>query len=272
MAPVFHLNNWFYVWSGKLMRISLIVVVGCLLVGCFYFGKDDYEDILQRPSSQWSSRDRLTIIAAVSQSNLMNKTANIWVVAIPYYPSVITAINRSLQAQNRWDETEFERSIAMTLVDDSASSLICEHTKLLDDKGIYHKDILEIDSLLFFVSLTNKTWPCAVPLVEIQTGPQPNQRKFAPIFLQSDMPCLTPAISNIGANIYLVNDQNLRLHPKWIWGRRHETLTSKESLLMMFQFRSGSYHFLKNTKETMKLVVSGFDMEINFSFPISRIR
>ena len=254
------------------MRMFLGGMFACFLAGCFYFGADDYEDVLHRPSSQWSSRDRLTIIAAVSQSNLMDKTANIGVVVIPYYPSVITSINRSLQDQKGWDENEFERSIAMTLVDDTASSLIREHTKLLDDKGIYHKDILEIDSLMFFVSLTNKTWPCAVPLVEVQTGPLPGQRQLVPLFRQNDMPCLTPTISNIENNIYLVNDQNFQLHPTWIWGRRHETLTSEETLLMMFYFRSGSYHFFKKTKETMRMVIEGFDTKIQFSFPISRMR
>jgi len=254
------------------MRICSILILAVAAAGCFYVMKDDYDEVLERPSSQWSSRERLTIIAAVSQSNLWDKGTNVGVVVIPYYPSVITAINRSMQATKGWDEDELQRSIALTVSDDTMSSLFQNHANLLNEKGNYHRDILELDSLMFFVTLTNRSWPCAVPLVEVQMSKDATVRKMVPMFLQSDMPCPSYDISTLAEHVYLLNDQNLKLHPRWIWGRKHESLTSQETLLLMFKFRSGEYHFFRKTKGSMKMVVEGFDRSVYLDFPLARIR
>jgi len=255
------------------MRICSPLILALAVAGCFYVMKDDYDEILERPSSQWSSRERLTVIAAVAQSNLWDKETNVGVVVIPYYPSVITAINRSMQATKGWDEDELQRSIALTVSDDTLSSLFQNHANLLNENGIYHKDVLELDSLMFLVTLTNRSWPCAVPMVEVQmSATDPTVRKMVPLFLQSDMPCPTYDLSKLSEYIYLMNDQGLKVHPRWIWGRRHESLTSQETLLLMFQLRLGEYHFFKKTKGSMKMVVEGFDRSVNLDFPLARVR
>jgi hypothetical protein len=233
--------------------------------------KDDYDLILEKPSSQWTSRERLTVIAAVSQSNLWDKETNVGVVVIPYYPAVITAINRSMQATKGWDEDELQKSIALTVSDDTLSSLYQNHASLLNENGIYHKNILELDSLMFFMTLTNRSWPCAVPLIEVQ-GPTPTDRKMVPLYPQSDMPCPQYDLTKLAEHVYLMNDQNLKVHPTWIWGRRHENLTSQETLLLMFRLRAGEYHFFKKTSGSMRMVVEGFDREVYLDFPLARAR
>ena len=126
----------------SILRSWTLLILGWIAAGCFYVITDDYNDILERPSSQWTSRERLTVIASVAQSNLSDRETNVGIVVIPYYPSVITAINRSMQATKGWDEDELQRSIALTVSDDTMSSLFQNHANLLNEKGNYHKDIL----------------------------------------------------------------------------------------------------------------------------------
>ena len=255
------------------MKHFVTLTFAIISAGCYYIGADNYDDIVNRPSAEWTSRERMTVIAAVAQSNMQDKEVNIVVSVIPYYPSVITAINRSVQAQKKLTEEEYRFNIASELINDTLADAVRDNTKLLDEKGDFHKDLLELDSLMFYVSLTNKAWPCADPLIENQVGPRPGEKKMVPLFTHpGDVPCPTPNISNLADNIYLANDQDLHLHPKWIWGRRHETLTSDETLLMMFQMRSGSYHFFKHTSKNMKMVIKGFDRQIDLEFPISMVR
>ena len=44
------------------------VLAGLVLVlasaGCFYLGRDDYDEILQKPFKEWTPRDDLTVIIA----------------------------------------------------------------------------------------------------------------------------------------------------------------------------------------------------------------
>src|ERR1041385_9450824 len=98
----------------------------CLIFadGCFYLGKNQAEDILQKPSSQWSSRDCLTVILSSMQNNLYDQgSPNIKLIATPYTPAVIAAINRMSQTREHWSDDETQRPNDQPLVLLAASLL-----------------------------------------------------------------------------------------------------------------------------------------------------
>ena len=96
---------------------KVVIVWMCLLSGCYYFGQDQYDDILKRPSSEWSKLECRTIIAAAMQSNLFDQNSNVRVFVTPYYPSVITAINRRKQKSDDWSEEQFHENMDQLLKD-----------------------------------------------------------------------------------------------------------------------------------------------------------
>ena len=69
---------------GRSLIIGIVsVIIVSSVAGCFYFGRDDYEDVLARPSAEWSSRDCLTILTGVMQHNLFDQLTNVAVIATP---------------------------------------------------------------------------------------------------------------------------------------------------------------------------------------------
>src|SRR6266571_970897 len=77
-----------------------MIVLWCLLAsGCFYIGQNQAGDVMQRPSSQRSAEECLTVIIDAMNHNIFDQgTPDIKVIVTPFYPTVITAINRTAQA------------------------------------------------------------------------------------------------------------------------------------------------------------------------------
>ena len=220
----------------------------CLLLalahsGCYFIGMGKYEDVLQRPSSEWSDDECLTIISSVMRHNLYDYTSpNVKLMATPYYPAVITAMNRKRQLEKALSEEQFRRNTDTAMKVQVGLTMDWTSNKVLDVTGKPFQNIIQMDSLLFLITVVNKNWPR-----------------------------YTPDISRIEQSILLANDGKKFIRPIYARGRRQSQLTREESMLVMFQLRKGDHHFL-DASENMSLIVTGFEREIKLDFPLSMIR
>jgi hypothetical protein len=236
-----------------------VTAVGCaiLLSGCFYFGKDNFEDVARKSPETWDTRDCLTIILGAAQSNYADDIHNpgIKIVAIPYYPSVIAAIERHAHllgplqyapfTYNHSEET-YRRRLDSMLAIEAGVFMDWSQAKYVDAHGKYLQDPTQVDFLMLYISLSNVHWP----------GVPPDQ---------------VPDIANLENNMYLLNDRNELLRPRYVFGKQHTRLTTEEMLHVTFILKNDSSHFLANSR-TMRLVIEGFSDPLVFEFPLSRMR
>jgi hypothetical protein len=250
-----------------LPRLCLFFVL--LAGGCFYIGKDRIDDILERPSAGWSSRDGLTILMEVMANNLFDQYSPVVkVIATPYYPAVIAATNRAEQRTGHLSESDFRMNMDQQLWEDLGLYVDWRIHRLVDARGYYFKTILQVDSLTFLISISNTSWPCVSPIVVSPTG-------IFPLFSSNDFPCYTPDISHLEDNIYLVNDRDDSLKASSVWGRRLNTLKTEETVLVKFQLNGSDRHFLDGT-ESIYLLIMGFDsppipIKLKFSVAMMKI-
>ena len=244
---------------------SFICILACVLSGCAYFGRDHYDDILRRATSTWTIDDDLTVIASVMKDNLHDANSpNIKVFATPYYPCVITAVCRMSQTKKRWSENEFQQSMDAILVGQAGLYMDWESNRLVDSRGSYLRNPLQMDSLLFLITISNRSGPCNYPMLISRGGTRPLTKP-------SDWPCYIPDISDLENRIYLINDKNLFVKPRWVWGKKKNELTHEETLFAMFQIRNGDAHFLEGST-SMYLGIKGFENDIKLTFPLSMMR
>ncbi len=237
-----------------------IALIACL-PGCFYVGGDQYADILQKPSVEWSSRDDLTVLISPIAHNLFDQgSPNVKVFATPYYPSVIIAIARGRQRLSHWSETQYQSYAEGLAKDDLGMYIDWDKNAFVDSRGNYFRDPLQIDSLMFLVTIHNNGWP---PNVVYGPG------NGAMILIAAGM--YQASISNLEDNIYLVNDKAKFIRPQYVWGKRNKWLTFDETLFVMFRLRNGEHHFLEGS-ENMYLGIKGFEKDIMLTFPLSAIQ
>lgn len=243
------------------------LILCCILVGCFYVGQDRFSDIIQRPPSTWSNRDCLTVVLAAMHHNYFDQNSpNIKVMAMPYTPWVVMALNRLSQSKQRWSDTEYEHQLDAALKGISGLYLDWDVNHFVDSRGNYLRNVGQLDSLLFMVTLRNNSWPCNVPVISvpISSGGQTTY-KDAPLLSPVDYPCYIPDITDLDARIYIETDNGLTIKPRVVWGRKRNLLTLEETLLVMFPLRSGTQHLFDKTGEVY-LVLKGFDAKIRFTF------
>jgi hypothetical protein len=250
-------------FTRSMRRLPILALF--LASGCFYIGRDQYEDLLTQPSENWSSRDAITVLSSPVAHNLYDFRTNIKVMATPYYPSVILAIDRQAQRLRHWTEEEF-RANTDDLLRDDAGMYIDWHTgRFVDSRGNYLQRKEQIDSLMMLITIENKGWPCN-SMIAIST-PQGDRM----VNLLGVDQCYTPEITSLEDKIFLVNEHHRYIKPKYVWGKRHNILTLPETLFAMFQLRSGNRHFLEGSSE-MYLVIKGFETDIWLTFPLSMMR
>ncbi len=227
-----------------------------ILGGCFYFGKNDFEDIVQRSPEEWSTRDCLTVILGVMQHNFYdNESPVVKIVALPYYPSVVAAIERRahilgpLQYQPfTYAHTSemYRRRLDSALALEAGVFIDWAAGQFVDRHGNYLRNPTQLDLIMFYVSLQNTAWP------GLTSGGYPD-------------------ISHLEDSVFLENDQDELLKPRYVAGKRNSTLETEEKLIIMFPLKEQGPHFLSNSHE-MRLVVKGFEKTIVLEFPISRMR
>ncbi len=278
--------------TGVMVRLHLLLWL-LFLSGCFYIGKDTYDDVVTRSPDTWSTRDCLTIVMAATKNNFTDQSSpNIKVVATVYSPVVIMANYRRAHILGRHNRhiisteappTESLESIADSEYISSLDILMQEEAGLyydwqteryVDSRGNYLKSYTQLDSLTFFIAIENKSWPCASPTLmpeEKTIGTVKAYRPMKPLFNPADYPCYLPDISNLENEIYLVNDQNKFIRPLMVWGKRQTQLMTTENLIVKFRISKDDYHFLEHS-DHMRLVIDGFDSKIMLDFPVAVLR
>lgn len=245
----------------KVFLSAFLLASAVLPTGCFYIGQRRFEDIVKEPPADWSSRDCLTIILSAMAHNLHDNEKNVECIATPFYPSVVVALNQIQRTQHHWSDDEAQEHLDELLRGSSGLYVDWRDGRFVNAKGNYFKDQTDIDSLLVVVTLRNKTWPCAVP----------TNFKGKLLMGLSDWPCYMPPTDDIDKRIWILNGEGDTLRPKFVWGRRHEFLTTTETLFVMFQFRRGEAHFLERSTSAW-LQVAGFDTKMKFPLNVSRMR
>ncbi|MDI6767399.1 MAG: hypothetical protein QME52_11300 [Bacteroidota bacterium] len=257
-----------------MIRVAyILLIIVTLLSGCVYFSSNQYDIITSRSSTEWDYRDALTVIAASMTHNFIDNRTNIKVIATPYYPSVNLAIQRNAQLVNHWTEEEFRFNTDMLLRDNVGMYIDWETNRFVDSRGNYFRDKLQIDSLMFLITIQNKAWPCNSMVMANVRGVV---QMMVPLI--SFEQCYIPDISNLEERIFPVNEKNKFIKPKYVWGKIKNHLTMSERIFAMFHFskrdgnsQEGNYHFLHGS-EKMYLIIKGFEMDIKLTFPLSMMR
>ena len=245
---------------GRGLRRGGALILALALGSCFYIGKEQAEDVLQKPVTEWSSRDCLTVVLSSMRNNLFDqRSPNVKIIATPYSPPVIAALNRMGQMKEHWSDAEMQHHIDTALALQAGLLLDWQSNRLVDLRGNYLKSDEQLDVLQFLITLKNTSWPCAVPMVF-----------GAPLLLSSDWPCYIPRIDDLDTRIFLENDRGVSLYPKHIWGRQRNLLTMEETLIVRFDLTGGEANFFRGTSNAY-LVITGFDARIRLAFPLSAI-
>ena len=97
-------------WGRMKLRhliLSAVITTTCLSSGCFYFGKNQDQDINQKMSTKWAFPESLTVTAQPVGHNLLDFRTNIKITATPYYSSPVSIIRRNVQPITHWSGMEF---------------------------------------------------------------------------------------------------------------------------------------------------------------------
>jgi hypothetical protein len=248
-----------------------IVAAGC--AGCFYIGQETFEDIVRIPPARWSSRDCLTLILASMAHNLHDEERNLEVIATPFYPSVILAVNQLRKTEQHWTDDEARYHLDELMRGGAGLYVDWKDGRFVNARGNYFRNQTDIDSLLFVISMRNKTYPCAVPMTVVYgtLDGQSYNYGMVPLLGLNDWPCYTPCIADIDRRVFLVNEDGDTLRPRFIAGRRNEVVINQETLFAMFHFRAGGKHFLQD-QSSCRLVISDFDTPMSFPMATARMR
>src|SRR5438046_981542 len=124
-----------------------------LLSGCSNYGQVEYEGILAHPSGEWSDQDRFMVTAIPAANNYFDRETYIRVSAIPYYPSVVVAVQRSAQKLNHWSEETFRANTDTLMADAAGMYVDWQHNRLVDSRGFYFRDKAQIDAVEFLITI-----------------------------------------------------------------------------------------------------------------------
>lgn len=232
--------------------------------GCFTAATD----IVQTPSGTWTRRECLTVMVSNVRHNLGDDGSNVQAIVTPYVPKVVEAIVRLRQLEDSADDETARAHHDLLLKSGAGLYIDWENGgKLANARGNYYRHPRELDSLLFMVMLKNRSWPCNVPLQNVQI--LPGVYSAQPIARFSDWPCYTPGINDLDRTMFLVNGAGDTLRAKFLWGRNNEVLTMEEHIFAMFDFTGGRDRPFLDADGAVTMVFSGFDPPITFSFPLA---
>ena len=256
----------------KNLTITLLATT-CFLSGCFYLGQEKFEEVVRNSPDRWSSRDCLTIILSSMVHNLADNEKNVECIATPFYPSVVMALNQLQRNQHHWTEEEARLHLDEFLRGSSGIFVDWKDGRFVNARGNYFRDQTDMDSLLVVFTMKNTTYPCAPTQVNVvvKTGAGKGYNTFAPLLPTADWPCYTPNIVDIDQRIWLLNADGDTLRPKYVSGRRHETLTTPETIFAMFALREADRHFLASTNRAT-LEVSGFNTQMRFELDVAKMK
>ena len=231
----------------------IILLLSLAVAGCFYIGKNQYDDIIKRNPEEWSTQECLTVIMSAARYNFNDpRSSDIKAVAIPYYPSVISAIMRRAHILGplqypayTYNHTEdrFRHDLDTLMAAQSGVYIDWKSNRYVDSHGNYLRDPTQLDSLMFYVS----------------------------VWSDGTRPGTSPDITDLEKDIYLVNDRDEIERPLHVTGKKNTRLITEEKLLVMFPLRLNGHHFLGGC-EDMFLVIKGLGDDIRLKFPVSMIK
>jgi hypothetical protein len=201
--------------------------------------------------------------------NLYDEKRNLEVIATPFYPSVILAVNRLRKTEQHWTEDEARYHLDELMRGGAGLYVDWKDGRFINARGNYFRDQTDIDSLLIVISMRNKTFPCAVPMKLV--GDAARGYGMVPLMNIQDWPCYMPYIADIDRRVFLVNENGDTLRPRFIAGRRNDVVINHETLFAMFHFRSGGTHFLQD-QSMCRLVITDFDTPLSFPMATARMR
>lgn len=229
-----------FLWA---VLIVVLFYISLTNNGCF----SSVEALRQQDYSTWTAEDCMALVMANTHHNLRKDGTIIYSLVTPFTPEVVRAIGRLRQLKEGVSDS-LTYEFIQRLTKDGTGLYLDRDGTIWDRSG--NRFSPDRDSLLVMVNLVNKTWPC-----------EPITINGVPIQRLSDVVCQTPDITRLEEHIYLRTAGGDTIYPKFIYGRRHTSLTSDENLLAMFDLQDRPegeiYYFTidafikENQKETV---------------------
>ncbi len=214
-----------------------------------------YDTIIKRPVSEWNRRDCLTVMMGNMRSNLRDNHTNIKVYATPYCPSVIAAMTKFRWLQIPVPQPVAESDFETLLRESFGMYYDRDNEKIMDSRGNYFKNKTQIDSIMFLITIENHAWMNSLLLGE------------GMLDIPGSHVLDIPDITTLENQIFLVNDENKFILPKYVWGRRKNILTTPETIFVMFKLKEGDYSFIAKS-DNIYLCVKGLEQDITLEFPL----
>lgn len=215
-----------------------LIVEALFSSSCFHLGQHQLDQIRGKSPSQWTEDDCKTVIAAAMVHNLYDVEANVFVYVTPYTPLVITAHNTKEYRVKDLSENEFRENVEREAKEYLGMSYDWKTNQYVDSRGDYYESVLQLDSLIFLITLENIKYPQEQPVIDDLEG-----------------------------RITLQNDSGDFIRPLYIKGRKQQRLVTRESIMAMFRLRTGSFNFLEGAKDIF-LNIGGFDKPIKVKIPL----
>ncbi|MBI1804480.1 MAG: hypothetical protein HY033_01475 [Ignavibacteriae bacterium] len=241
------------------MERKTFLLLILLLSGCVH---SKYESIILKPPSSWTKLDCQTIVASAMARYGFDIESSVRIYATPYYPSVVTALSKMQQERKQLTEGEYQRDLDQLAKESMGIYYDAYVGRFMDPHGNYVRDRLQIDSLLFLVTIENKTFPCVIPFSFASNRPIADLMSW---------PCYIPLLTDLEERIYLQNERGDRVKPRYILGRKGSQLFKDETMLMVFPLRQDGRQFLEES-ETITMVILGFGEDIRLRFPLEFMR
>jgi hypothetical protein len=221
--------------SKKITALLLCLVLSC----CSQIHQNQFSgDFAQHPS-QWSKDDCFSIISCFTVHNMFETSANVRIEVTPCYPLIINAINRLEQIKDDWSDNQFRLHVGTQARDCLGMTVDWKTTEFIDAKGIKYQSVLQLDSLIFLCTISNKNHPISIP-----------------------------SISDLEEQITLENENGQFIKPMFVKGRKENQLIQEENVNIMFKLRDGVNHFLEGSKN-MYLVFRGFGDDVRLQIPLA---
>jgi len=247
----------------KATSAGLIFMVALLAGGC---ALDKYDSVISKHSNLWTKYDCGTVITGATSGNLADKNAKVKVLALPFSPSVLTALTRLDQLKQHWTADQYMRHLEDQLAIIAGVLYESKADQYYDAKGNYLNKLGQLDRMVFMVEIQNTTWPCVNPI--LAWSPFGQTTLFQSL---TDVPCYMPDITDLDQRIFLTNERMEVVRPISVYGKKNNLLTVEENLIIIFPVSESSKGFFEGTKD-ITLNVAGFDCEIKLPFNPERIR
>lgn len=171
--------------------------------------------------SAYLGREQENFEAFVAEATLnTNSVGIVNVLVLRWTPNVIAALANERARKEHWTKDQ---------EDSYRADLTQEH---------YGQG----DSTTFLISLVNTQWPCQSPMIVSPGG-------IKPLIPASMMPCVEIPIADIYRHIWMENETGEKLKPLFVTKPRHETLTTEEWIWTKFHVGSGTYNWMRSSKE-----------------------